>query len=148
MINVRVFKPKKSILSSPADSTTLLSNWVTSISESLAVAIGTCSRISDGVMITPQACTPRLRIDPSMTRAWLMILAFMSFPEASSLIWCAFSISSWRFFNLSRSSASESLNNLARLTSGTILPSSFTCAGVYSITRAVSRIEFLAAIVP
>ena len=147
-IRVRVLRPRKSIFSRPADSTTLLSNCVTSISESLAVAIGTCSRMSEGVIMTPQACTPRLFIEPSMTLAWFIILAVVSLPWASSLRVCALSISSCLFFSLSRRSGSGSLNSFARLTSGTFFPSSFTSAGVKPNARAVSRMEFLAARVP
>ena len=53
--SVKVLSPKKSILSSPALSTTALSNWVHHMVLSLAVATGMRSRMSVGVMMTPHA---------------------------------------------------------------------------------------------
>ena len=65
LIRVKVFNPKKSIFSKPALSTTELSNWVQYISESFAKATGTNLVMSSGVIITPHACIPVLRTDPS-----------------------------------------------------------------------------------
>ena len=68
-IKVKVFSPKKSIFNKPALSTTELSYCVTAKEESLAVAIGTNSVISSGVIITPQAWTPTFLKLPSITLA-------------------------------------------------------------------------------
>ncbi|MCY1365885.1 hypothetical protein D9M69_527570 [compost metagenome] len=72
LISVRVFRPKKSIFSNPALSTTELSNCVTYKSESFAVATGTKFVISSGVIITPQAWIPVLRRLPSNSFAWVI----------------------------------------------------------------------------
>ena len=65
----KVFNPKKSIFSKPALSTTLLSNCVTYMSVSFAVATGIKLVIFSGVMITPQAWVPVFLTEPSKARA-------------------------------------------------------------------------------
>jgi len=72
-MRVKVLRPKKSILSNPACSTTALSNWVTNKSESFAVAIGTKFFISSGVIITPQAWIPVFLKVPSSNLACLIV---------------------------------------------------------------------------
>ena len=142
---VRVFSPKKSIFSSPALSTTELSNWVTNRSESLASITGTKLVISSGVMITPQAWIPVLRTDPSKIQACCTVLAARSCP-------CAIFLSSVTFgkslptFSLSSSSGREKI--FLREILGTSLAIWSASFSGRSKTRAVSLIDDLAAIVP
>ena len=152
LIRVRVLSPKKSIFSSPALSTTELSNWVTNRSESLAKATGTKLVISSGVIITPQAWIPVLRTEPSIILAcWIVWLLSSSPPPAKSCLSSStLGSSSLRTFSLSFFSSqlkrffSESPGGLE----GTKPANRFdSCRGTSS-TRAVSFIADLAAILP
>ena len=144
---VSVLSPRKSIFSNPADSATALSNWVQYISESFAVAIGTKFVMSSGVMITPQAWIPVLRTDPSSSRAVEIVRPSKFFCPAISLRAFALSTSSLpRSF--SRNPLSSSENNLLKLISGMSFAKRSASIRGSSSTRAVSRNEDLAAIVP
>ena len=101
LMTVRVFSPKKSILSRPASSATALSNCVQAMALSLAVATGTKLVMSSGVMITPQAWMPVLRTLPSRMRAFegfalergFVLMALMAFDHRKSLLALTFSFS-------------------------------------------------------
>ena len=69
-----VRSPRKSILIRPTLSTSLPSNSTTFSSASLAMAIGANFSRSSWPMITPQACTPVWRIEPSSFSAYLSVL--------------------------------------------------------------------------
>ena len=145
-MTVKVFKPKKSIFNSPASSATALSNCVQAMLLSLAVATGTKLVMSSGVMITPQAWMPVLRTLPSKTLAvckvcpsrvgcWLMAL--------SCWIWAKPSL---RTFSLR--ALSSRLNIFFKEMSGTSLAKRSASPKGNSITRAVSRMDDFAAMVP
>ena len=147
LIRVKVFKPKKSILSKPACSTTALSNCVTNKSESLAVAIGTKFLISSGVIITPQAWIPVFLSEPSRSLACLIV------SDSRLSDWDI--LSNW--FILSKSSAlnlflnslwSVSKIELSLVIFGTSLAILSASPRGKSKTLAVSRIDDFAAIVP
>ena len=146
LIRVSVFKPKKSIFSSPALSTTELSYWVTYKSESLAVAIGTKLVMSSGVIIIPQAWVPTFLRLPSKILAWFMVSAWRSSPDERDLSSNTFAKSSdlkssFNFF----SSFSKISFNFKLGISLAILSAS---PNDKSNTLAVSLIEDLAAILP
>ncbi len=121
LIRVKVFNPKKSIFRSPALSTTELSNCVTYIFESLAVAIGIKFVISSGVIIKPQACTPILRMEPSIFCACWMVIASKSSPSAIFLISFIFNCSSFRKAFIFSLFFLVSLKIVSNLTSGSNL---------------------------
>ena len=146
-IKVRVFSPKKSILSKPALSTTELSNWVTYKSESLAVATGTKLVISSGVMITPQAWIPVLRKLPSSNCACCKVSDPKSCAAARAFNSFTFSKSSGRKAALSLASSSEKILAKLMLLGMSLAILSASNKGK-SNTRAVSRIADLAAMVP
>ncbi|MNV60411.1 hypothetical protein D3C71_1528720 [compost metagenome] len=66
---VRVRKPRKSNFTSPAYSTSFLSNWVTGCCPSASQYNGAKSVILVGAITTPPACLPALRVTPSSLRA-------------------------------------------------------------------------------
>ena len=146
LIKVRVFNPKKSIFNKPASSTTELSNWVTYKSESLAVATGTNCVISSGVMITPQAWIPVFRNEPSKTLACCMVSPERLSSSAKFLISLTRKTSSARSFSLSW--ASVALKIFPSFMLGNNLAIRSASPKGKSNTRAVSRIDDLAAIVP
>ena len=90
LMMVNVFKPRKSILITPASSMILPSNWVTNKSESLEVATGIISVKSCGAMIIPAAWIPVLRTDPSRTKASFKTFARRSSPSAIALNFLVF----------------------------------------------------------
>ena len=146
LIMVKVFNPKKSIFRSPADSTTELSNWVTSRSASFAVVIGTWSVSGEGVIITPQAWIPVFRTLPSRILAWLMVSALKSLPSDTLISSSAMPISSLlSFCFLVLSSQPKSFASLVFGTS--LAKRSASCNG-RSNTRAASRMADFAAMVP
>ncbi len=128
-----VFNPKKSIFNNPALSTTLLSNWVTSKSESFEIVTGINSVISLGVIITPQACVPVFLTEPSITSA-----CFNIFPSSVFL----FFISSNSFTSL------NAFFKLVPGVSGTNFAKRSVSESGKSNTRPASRMLDLAAIVP
>ena len=130
---VKVVSPRKSIFNIPALSTTLLSNWVTSISESRAVDTGTSEVNSSGVMITPQACVPVFRSDPSSMMACFKTWARKSLPFLISF---------------SSFTSSNAFSRVVPGLSGTSLARLLASESGSSITRAQSRMEDLAAMVP
>ena len=113
----------------------------------MAVATGTKSVISLGVIITPHACIPVFLTEPSSILARLTVSASKSSPSEI--------LSSW--FTFSRSSALNALLNCF-----SSYPKIFPSLDIVGInfailsasnngkskTRAVSRIEDFAAIVP
>ena len=143
---VSVFKPRKSILSSPASSTTELSNWVTKKSESFALVIGTNSEISLGVIITPHAWIPVFLKEPSKRLACFRVCADKS-------------LELYNFFNsltlLNSSVLSSDFNSASffekispNFIFGTSLEILSTSDNDRSSTLPVSLIDDLAAILP
>ena len=147
LIKVKVFKPRKSILSSPASSATELSYCVQTRSESFAVATGTKFVKSSGVIITPHACMPVFRTEPSIALAFRrtsadLVSCLMSLRSSRAL-----ETSSW-FFSLSIRRLSSISKSLFNEISGSIFANESASFKGKFITRAVSRIADLAAIVP
>ena len=68
-IMVRVLKPKKSNLTSPAASTSSLSYWVTRLAPVSSQYTGQKSVSWVGAITTPPACFPTLRVMPSNLKA-------------------------------------------------------------------------------
>ena len=152
---VRVLRPKKSILITPASSITEPSYCVSRSSESFTVATGIISVRSEGAMMIPAACTPVPRTEPSSTIASRRTI-LSAVPSASR--------NSRRRFTFSRSSpvkpslsarepypfmgaVSTRLSEIPGL-SGTSLAMALDCSSGRSSTRETSFIDILAAIVP
>ena len=68
-IMVSVRRPRKSNFTSPASSTSFLSNWVTRLPPSSSQYSGEKSVILVGAITTPPACLPAFRHTPSSFRA-------------------------------------------------------------------------------
>ena len=80
----KVFKPRKSIFSSPASSTSEPSYCTTMVSEFLEVANGMQSNRLSRPMMTPQACTPVPRSVPSSFKANCKVCFTNGVPFSSS----------------------------------------------------------------
>ena len=154
-IIVSVFKPKKSILITPASSITLPSYCVTSRSESFATATGIMSVKSFGAMIIPAACIPVPRTEPSSTMASFNTLPASVFVAAKYLR-SSFTPSSssplrpslsFKLLSPSIGAVKTRRSDMPGLSGTNFANTLASCKGK-SNTRATSLILILAAMVP
>ena len=157
---LNVFKPRKSILITPASSIEPPSICVNHNSDSLEVATGKRSVRSFGAMMMAEACIPVFLTEPSNTSASCNILLCRSVPAYSSRSFFTFSISSPCSCSFSSNDFSPffaslavkgACNNLFKLMpgrSGTNLEMARLSAMGKSITLATSAMLDLAAMVP
>ena len=126
--------PRKSIFSIPTASTGFIENWVTAISESLAMQTGQRSmRGSPQMIIPPHGCRYCASILPAF---WPMSIRRAAPPHLSS------------YSALSSGSISSAFSRVILRSSGTSLAISLTFASGTLKTRPTSLIAILAFIVP
>ena len=135
LITVRVVRPRKSNLISPASSTSSLANCVTS-SPFCPRQSGTYSQRGFSPMTTPAACMPVDRVKPSSARAYSMMVLKTGF---CSWIWVSLG---------STSSAFSMVAGWPSIRLGMLRVSSFTSAKGTPITRATSLMALFAESAP